>query len=55
MSEKVIDAIVPIRFGWNTLKANLKFFIVLMTIVGIASILPQLSSLILPSGEDSYW
>jgi len=55
MSEKVIDAIVPIRFGWNTLKANLKFFVVLMTIVGIASFLPQLFSLILPIGEDSSW
>lgn len=46
---------VPIRFGWNTLKANLKFFVVLMTIVGVASFLPQLFSLILPSGENSSW
>ena len=45
----------PIIFGWNTLKANLKFFVALMTIVGIASFLPQLFSLILPSGEGSSW
>jgi uncharacterized membrane protein len=55
MSEKVIDTLAPIKFGWNTLKANLKFFIVLMTIVGITSFLPQLFSLILPSGENSSW
>lgn len=55
MSEKVIDAMVPIKFGWNTLKANLKFFIVLMTIVGIAYYLPQLSTFIMTSDESSYW
>jgi hypothetical protein len=49
MSEKVIDTMGPINFGWNTLKANLKFFVVLMTIVGIAYSLPQFISLILPS------
>ena len=55
MSEKVIDTMGPIKFGWNTLKANLKFFVVLMTIVGIASFLPQLASFILPFGESSSW
>jgi uncharacterized membrane protein len=55
MSEKVIDIMGPIKFGWNTLKVNLKFFVVLMTIVGIASFLPQLALFILPSGESSSW
>ena len=55
MSEKVIDTIGPIIFGWNTLKANLKFFVVLMTIVGIASFLPQLVSFIMPFEESSSW
>ena len=36
------------------MKANLKFFVVLMTIVGIAYFLPQLVSLILPSEESSF-
>lgn len=55
MSEKVIDIMGPVEFGWNTLKVNLKFFVVLMTIVGIASFLPQLASFILPFGESSSW
>ncbi len=52
MGEKVIDAIGSIKFGWNTLKANLKFFVGLMAIVGVASLLIQLTSLGLTS-EDS--
>jgi uncharacterized membrane protein len=55
MSEKVIDTMGPIIFGWNTLKANLKFFVVLMTLVGIASFLPQLVSFIMPFEESSSW
>jgi uncharacterized membrane protein len=55
MSEKVIDTMGPIIFGWNILKANLKFFVVLMTIVGIASFLPQLVSFIMPFEESSSW
>jgi uncharacterized membrane protein len=55
MSEKVIDTLGPIIFGWNTLKANLKFFVVLMTLVGIASFLPQLVSFIMPFEESSSW
>lgn len=52
MSEKVIDAMGSIRFGWNTLKANLKFFVVLMAIVGIVDLLVQLLSVGLPSEEN---
>ncbi len=53
MSEKVIDAMGSIRFGWNTLKANLKFFVVLMAIVGIADLFVQLVSVGLPSEENN--
>jgi uncharacterized membrane protein len=55
MSEKVIDTMDPIIFGWNILKANLKFFVVVMTIVGIASFLLQLVSFIMPFEENSSW
>ena len=54
MSEKVIDTMGPINFGWSTLKANLKFFVVLMTLVGITYSLPQLITLILPSEESPF-
>jgi uncharacterized membrane protein len=53
MSEKVIDAMGSIRFGWNTLKANLKFFVILMAIVGIVDLLIQLVSVGLPSNENN--
>ena len=42
MSHNVFDPIDPIRFGWNTLKSNLKFFFVLMVIVAVLYNLPSL-------------
>jgi len=42
MSNNVFDPIDPIRFGWNTLKSNLKFFFVLMVIVAVLYNLPSL-------------
>ncbi len=36
MSEKVFEPMDPINFGWNTLKNNLRFFIILMAIIGVS-------------------
>ncbi len=45
MSEKVFEPMDPINFGWNTLKGNLRFFVVLMIIVGVFYNFPGLISM----------
>jgi uncharacterized membrane protein len=40
MSSKIFEPFDPIRFGWNTLKDNMKFFAVLMIIVAVLYNIP---------------
>jgi len=45
MSENVFEPMNPIYFGWNTLKGNFGFFVILMIIVGVLYNLPGLISM----------
>lgn len=42
MSDRIFDPMQPIRFGWNTFRDNLRFFIILMIIVGVLYNIPGL-------------
>ncbi|HSD57188.1 MAG TPA: hypothetical protein VLB04_03320 [Methanotrichaceae archaeon] len=42
MSDRIFDPMQPIRFGWNTFRDNLQFFVILMMIVGVLYNLPGL-------------
>jgi uncharacterized membrane protein len=42
MSNNIFEPINPIRFGWNTLKSNRQFFVVLMVIVTALYYIPAL-------------
>lgn len=54
MSQNVFDPIDPIRFGWNTVKSNLKFFFVLMVTVAVLYNLPSLVWMFILSGAAAY-
>jgi uncharacterized membrane protein len=49
VSENVFEPMDPISFGWNTLKGNLGFFVILMIIVGVLYNLPGLISMAVSS------
>jgi uncharacterized membrane protein len=42
MSDRIFDPMQPIRFGWNTFRDNLQFFVILMIIVGVLYNIPEL-------------
>ena len=42
MSNNIFEPMDPIRFGWNTLKSNIRFFVVLMVIVAALYYFPAL-------------
>lgn len=42
MSDSIFDPMQPIRFGWNTFRDNLQFFVILMIIVGVLYNVPGL-------------
>ncbi len=42
MSDRIFDPMQPIRFGWNTFRDNLQFFVILMIIVGVLYYVPGL-------------
>jgi uncharacterized membrane protein len=42
VSDRIFDPMQPIRFGWNTFRDNLQFFIILMIIVGVLYSIPGL-------------
>ncbi len=42
MSDKIFDPMQPIRFGWNTFRDNLQFFVILMIVVGVLYNVPGL-------------
>ncbi len=42
MSDRIFDPMQPIRFGWNTFRDNLQYFVILMIIVGVLYNIPGL-------------